>query len=92
MTAAETYIAARNAERAAGMEVPLHAPFTAGAQDLRFAGVRKVNGQSLALLSAGGVVMVLPLDDLTASRVARMKVGDPIRIKDGAVQGRARGR
>jgi hypothetical protein len=32
------------------------------------------------------------MDDLSVSRVDRMKVGDPIRIKGGVVQGRARRR
>ncbi len=92
LTAAETYIAERNAERAAGMEVPLHTPFTAGPRDLRLAGVRNVDGQALVLLRADDVVMVMTMDAVSASRVARMKVGDPIRIKDGVAQGRARGR
>lgn len=92
MTAAEGYIAERNAERAAGMEVPLHAPFAAGAHDLRLAGVRNVDGQALVLLRADDVVMVMAMDALSVSRVARMKEGDPIRIKDGIVQGRARRR
>ena len=92
MTPAAAYIAERNEKRAAGMEVPLHMPFGPGAEDLRFAGVRKVDGQSLVLLRAGDLVMVMAMDDQSASRVARMKVGDPIRIKDGVVQGRARRR
>ena len=92
MTAAEAYIAERNAERAAGMEVPLHTPFTAGAQDLHLGGLRKVDGQALVLLRADDVVMVMAMDALSVSRVDRMKVGDPIRIKGGIVQGRARRR
>lgn len=74
------------------MEVPLHAPFTAGAQDLHLAGVRNLDGQALVLLRADDVVMVMAMDALSVSRIARMKVGDPIRIKDGIVQGRARRR
>lgn len=74
------------------MEVPLHAPFDAGAQDLRLAGVRNVEGQALVLLRAKDVVMVMPMDAVSASRVARMKVGDPIRIIAGIVLGRARRR
>lgn len=92
LTAAETYIAERNAERAAGMEVPLHTPFAAGAQDLRLAGVRNVDGQALVLLRADDTIMVMAMDAVSVSRVARMKDGDPIRIKDGSVQGRARRR
>jgi hypothetical protein len=74
------------------MEVPLHAPFKAGAQELRFAGVRNVDGGALVLLRANGVVMVMAMDAVSVSRVARMKVGEPIRIKDGIVQGRGRSR
>jgi hypothetical protein len=92
LTPAEVYIAERNAKRDAGMEIPLHVPFAAGATDLRFAGVRKVNGQQLVLLRADRVVMVIPIDDVSASRIVGMKVGGPIRIKDGIVQGRGRGR
>lgn len=92
MTPAETYIAERNAKRAAGMDIQFHAPFSVGAQDLRLAGVRNVDGQVLVLLRADEVVMVMEMDAVSASRVARMKIGDPIRIKDGIVQGRGRRR
>jgi hypothetical protein len=83
-------VAERNAKRGAGIEIPLHAPFKPGAQDLRLAGVRNVDGQALVLMQADDVVMVMPMDALSASRVARMKVGDPIHIRDGVVQGRGR--
>ena len=92
MTAAEAYIAERNAKRAAGMDIPPHAPFTTGAQNLRLAGVRNVDGQALVLLRASDVVMVMAMDALSVGRVARMKVGDPIRVQDGIVQGRRRRR
>jgi hypothetical protein len=85
-------MAERNGKRAAGMDIPLHTPFTPGAQNLRLAGVRNVDGQALVLLRADDVVMVMAMDAVSASRVARMKVGDPIRIKDGVVQGRGRRR
>ena len=74
------------------MDIPLHAPFRTGAQDLRLGGVRHVDGQALVLLRAGEVVMVMPMDAVSVSRVGRMKVGGPIRIKDGVVQGRGRRR
>ena len=74
------------------MDILVHAPFAAGAQDLRLAGVRTVGGQALVLLRAGDVVMVMAMDALSASRVARMKIGDAIRVKEGVVQGRGRRR
>ncbi len=92
LTAAEAYIAERNAKRAAGMDIPLHAPFTTGVQGLRLAGVRHIDGQALVLLRADDVVMVMAMDALSVSRVARMQVGDPIRVRDGIVQGRGRRR
>jgi hypothetical protein len=92
LTPGEAYIAERNAKRAADMDIPLHAPFAAAAQNLRLAGVRNVDGQALVLLRADDVVMVLAMDAVSVGRVARMKIGDPIRIKDGVVQGRGRRR
>ena len=44
------------------------------------------------LLRADDVVMVMAMDALSVSRVARMKVGDRIRVQDGIVQGRGRRR
>jgi hypothetical protein len=92
LTPAEAYIAERNAKRAAGMDVALHAPFVPGGEDLRLAGVRTVDGQALVLLKADEVVLVMPMDALSVSRVGRMKVGDRVVIRDGVVQGRARRR
>ena len=92
MTPAEAYIAERNAKRAAGMDVALHAPFVPGGEDLRLAGVRTVDGQALVLLKADEVVLVMPMDALSVSRVGRIKVGDRVVIRDGVVQGRARRR
>ncbi len=90
LTPAESYIAERNAKRAAGWEIALHAPFSPDAQDLQLAGVRNVDGQALVLLKADNIIMVLAIDNFSASRVARIKVGDRIRIREGIVQGRGR--
>jgi hypothetical protein len=92
MTPAEAYIAERNSKRDDGMNVPRHVPFKADAKELSFAGVRNVDGQALVLLRSNKVIMVMEMDQLSASRVARMKVGDPIRVQDGIVQGRGRTR
>jgi len=74
------------------MDVSRHVPFSADAKDLRLVGVRNVDGQALVLIRADDVVMVMVMDELSVSRVARMKVGDPIRVEDGVVQGRGRTR
>jgi len=74
------------------MDIPWHAPFTAEVQGLRLAGVRNIDGQALVLLRSGDVVMVMAMDAVSVSRVARIKVGDPIRVQDGIVQGRGRRR
>ena len=92
LTPAGAYIAERNSKRDAGMDVSRHVPFSADAKDLRLVGVRNVDGQALVLIRADDVVMVMVMDELSVSRVARMKVGDPIRVEDGVVQGRGRTR
>jgi hypothetical protein len=53
-------------------------PSAAGAAT--FAGIRQVEGQSLALLKRGEEVMVLPVDEPTARRLKRLAVGDAITV------------
>jgi hypothetical protein len=92
LTPVQAYIAERNAKRASGLAIPFHAPFVETTQNLRFAGVRNIDGQALILMRADDLIMVMAGDAVSGSRVGRMKVGDPVRLKDGIVQGRARRR
>lgn len=93
ISAAEKYIAEREAKRAAGMDIPKHRPFEAGEIPLSYAGTREVEGQKMALLRRGDEIMVLPIDATSAARAARLAIGDRIEIgADGTVKGRGRSR
>lgn len=99
ITAAEKYIAEREAKRRAGMEIPEHRPFEAGFGPLSYAGTREVEGQKMVLLKRGDEIMVLPVDAASAAsaasaaRAARLAIGDHIDIgPDGAVKSKGRSR
>jgi hypothetical protein len=79
--AADKYIAEREGKRLKGFDIPKHSRYTDG-QDgaATFAGIRQVEGQSLALLTRGEEVMVLPVDEPTARRLKRLAVGDAITV------------
>nr|AAY97952.1 DNA relaxase [Plasmid pMCBF1]ABO36589.1 DNA relaxase [uncultured bacterium pMCBF6] len=78
--AAEKYISERESKRAKGFDIPKHSRYTDGAGGLSFAGVRNVDGQTLALLKRDETVMVLPIDQATARRLSRIAVGDPVSV------------
>lgn len=80
VAAAEKYISERESKRAKGFDIPKHSRYTDGAGGLSFAGVRNVDGQTLALLKRDETVMVLPIDQATARRLSRLAVGDPVSV------------
>ena len=45
---------------------------------LAFAGVRRIAGESLALLKRNEVILVMPIDEKTANRLSRLAIGDPV--------------
>ena len=93
LRAAEKYISEREGKRQQGMDIPKHRPFEAGDAPLSYAGIRKVDGQTLALLDRGDERMVLPIDATSEARATRMKIGDPIQIAaDGTIRSRGRSR
>lgn len=81
IAAAEKYIAEREATRLKAVDIPKHIRYK-GAIDTSaaFAGIRKVDGQSLALLKRGEEIMVLPIDEATARRLKRVSVGDVVSV------------
>ena len=56
-----------------------------------FAGVRRVDGQSLALLKIGDEIFVQPVDEFTARNLKRMALGQHIVVKARGVL-KAKGR
>nr|WP_262966116.1 TraI/MobA(P) family conjugative relaxase [Methylobacter psychrophilus] len=43
-----------------------------------FAGVRRVEGEYLALLKRNQSILVMPIDEKTANRLSRLAIGDPV--------------
>lgn len=78
--AMDKYIAERESKRLKGFDIPKHSPYTAGDGALSFAGLRNVEGQTLALVKHGDDVLVMPIDQATANRLKRIAVGDAVSI------------
>ena len=89
LAAADKYIAEREDRRLKLVDIPKHTLYNECAGVIYFAGVRNVEGQTLALLKRGDAdaVMVLPIDQATARRLSRVAVGDPITVTPrGSIQ------
>lgn len=90
-TAAEKYIAEREAKRAKGIVIPRHISYTSINEGLVvFAGLREIDGQSLALLKRNEDIMVLAIDSATARRLQRVKLGESITVTGGVIKPRGR--
>jgi len=80
LTAADKYIAEREGKRAKGFDIQKHKRYTVGEGSLIFQGVRDVDGQRLVLLKRDGEIMVMPVDQATAQRLSRTKVGADVSV------------
>jgi hypothetical protein len=76
------------AKRSFGFDIPNHIRYTATyAGELRFGGLRTIDGQQLALLESKQSVQVMPVDEPQARRLKSMRVGTAITIaRDGAIK------
>lgn len=96
LAAADKYIAEREQKRLTGFDIPEHSRYNQNASVLLYAGVRNIEGQSLALLRRDDSesIMVLPVDQATARRLSRIVVGDPVSLTPkGAIKtSKGRGR
>ena len=94
----EKYIAERELKRRTIGDIPKHERYTVGAGAITFAGVRHIDGQTLALLKRDGSkasdesILVLPVDPATARRAARIAVGDSVSVTPGGSLKTSKGR
>ena len=94
----EKYIAERELKRRTIGDIPKHERYTDGAGAITFAGVRHIDGQTLALLKRDGSndpvgsILVLPVDPATARRAARIAVGDSVSVTAGGSLKTSKGR
>ncbi|WP_425117455.1 hypothetical protein [Burkholderia ambifaria] len=93
-TAADKYIAERESKRAKGFDIPKHRRYNendAGA--VKFAGLRQIEGESLALLKRDEEVVVLAVDAATARRIKRLSLGDDVSLSNkGTLKTKGRSR
>jgi hypothetical protein len=92
--AARQYVAEREDKRAKGFDIPKHRLYNqADDGPATFEGLRQVEGQSMALLKRGDELLVLPVNEATARRMKRMKLGDPVTASaTGAIKSKGRSR
>ncbi len=95
-TAAERYIAEREQKRNQGIDIPPHRRYAGrSAGDdaaLAYAGMRQVDGYTLALLQRGEEIEVLPVDDATAQRFKRVAIGTAVTVTaQGTIKMKAKG-
>jgi hypothetical protein len=92
--AADNYIEEREGKRARGIDVPRHVRYSPTTQPLSFAGLRSVDGCTLALLDRGDAVLVMPVDSTTSQRLKGLSIGQFITVtpKGSLAAGHSRGR
>lgn len=94
LTAADKYIVERESKRTKGFDIPKHRRYNendAGA--VRFAGLRQVEGESLALLRRDEEVVVLAVDAATARRMKRLSLGNDVSLTNkGTLKTKGRSR
>lgn len=76
LSAADQYINEREHKRLKQFDILIHRRYNdsdAGAS--AFAGVRRIDGQSLALLKRDNEILVMPVDEKTANRLSRLSMG-----------------
>lgn len=86
--AAEKYISERNDKRSRGFDIMKHRHFEKADEGVRaFAGLRKIDGISVALFGNGEEVLALPVSASTAARLQRQRIGQEVQVSaDGSCQ------
>ena len=84
--AADKYIAERELSRQKIPDIPKHRRYVdADEGAAQFAGIRQVDGETLALLKRDEQIVVLPIDARTARRMRRLSVGDVVGLRAGSI-------
>ncbi|MDB5533413.1 MAG: hypothetical protein JWO28_1728, partial [Hyphomicrobiales bacterium] len=94
-TAAARYVLEREQKRLTLFDIPKHTHYTSDNGGLAaFAGIRRVDGQALALLRRDEEIMVLPIDEATARRLRKLVIGAELTVQPNgsikATKGRSR--
>lgn len=88
LAAADQYIDEREKKRLKIVDISKHRRYNdADNGNATFAGVRRVEGQSLALLKRGEEIIVMPIDEATVRKMNRLSIGDAVIItRNGSIK------
>jgi hypothetical protein len=93
ITASSKYVFEREQRRLTIPDIPKHLVYDGFLGEARFAGLRVVDGQQLALLERSGEIVVTPVSEATALRLKRLARGDLVTVgKGGSIRGKGRRR
>lgn len=94
LSPAEKYIFEREQTKRKAFDIPKHSQYSfANGGVFTFAGLRVVDGQALALLRREGGISVLPVDQPTAARLKRMRLGRALSVSaEGVIKSKGRER
>lgn len=85
--AVKQYIDERELKRLQGMDVVKHVPFKATKEALSFAGMRNIEGQTLALLASQNIIMVLAVPESRIQHIKGLKIGQGVIVnKEGRLE------
>ncbi len=93
LAASAKYVFEREQRRRTLSDIPKHIVYDGFQGPAAFAGLRTVDDQQLALLKRSGEIMVVPVDDATARRLARLARGDMVTVaRNGTIKIKGRSR
>jgi hypothetical protein len=80
LSAATKYVVEREQKRIKGFDIPKHALYDGYAGPAAFAGIRRIEGQALALFQHDQEIAVLSVDEATVRRLERLSIGQAITV------------
>ena len=88
IAAANKYIKEREGKRLLGFDILSHKLYNEDQTgEAAFSGIRKIDGQAMALLQKNNEIFVMPLDEAGERKLKRLAIGDQVTIaKNGAIK------
>jgi hypothetical protein len=82
-SAADKYVFEREQKRCNGFDIPKHKRYDGSDGLAAFAGIRQVDGAFLALVRREQEIMVMPVDEASARRLKRLRLGQEVTVAPG---------
>ena len=87
---ADKYILEREEKRSKGFDIPKHKRYNNKLNNPKnkfsYAGIRNVEGQKLALLKLDSEILVMPINESTAKKMKKLRIGEVVLVdKNGSI-------